>query len=770
MTTPPGDPERRAQAWALMREGRHRAALALAQSAPLPTSTLAALAGLMVIHGGLEEAIALLRPVIADAPGPGLVAPFIEAGLTVFRRSINDGADLALLAALAEAAIACPAALQPGHRRELIRLLESHALGHRIPRLAASCPPAERAALFDAPPEAGALTARGLALAAGGRFGRARAAFEAALAVAPQDVAAGLNAGFAALADGDVGAAREAFAAIAPADEAMMAQVAWPRAGTTPWPWAPMPPAMRAGFEALLPAGAEWPRIGLVTPSLNQGDTLEATIRSVARQDYPNLHYVVLDAGSSDASRAVIARHAASIDIAVLEPDRGQVDALNKGFARTEGTLLGWLNADDMLAPGALFALALASLGDPGADIIHGACLVARDGGLVGLQVPLADGRGFDAAGLADIHGRWLRGAYFLQPETLFTRRLLDRVGGLDPGLHFTPDYALWLRAATLGARVAGTAWPSAIYRLHPAQKTAARRAMLAEQVAVRDRLAPLSLPDPAPALLAALASAPLRLLLMPHPAEPHAIADEAAAEAVAALAADGIALRVDAEAQSARDADLVLRMTRAHDGPAWVQAIRDAGFIGPVIAWLVEDWRDPIAHAEIAAAADLLLPSTAAAAPFLTNPHAAVLPALALPIMGVGPREAARRLATAGRRMGHIAPDAWLDDASRFGARLAARAALIGAEDPPGSVYEALLAGQVPVVAESLETGLPATVEASLPVVRHAGDATRALALAEAGFEAAGAARRHGYAAQHHTLAPRLRNLVARLRAMAGG
>lgn len=766
MSAPGGEGELRAQAWALMRAGRHGAALALAQSTALSPATIGGIAGLLVIHGGLDEAVTLLRPVIRQAPAPGIVAPFIEAGLTVFRRSINDGADLDLLAAMAGAATAFPGALQSWHRRELLRLLESHALGHAIPALMAACDVAERAAMFDAPPEAAALTERGLLLAAGGRFGRARAAFEAAQSMAPADVAAALNAGFAQLADGDVAAARASFAAIAPADEAMMARVAWPRAGTTPWPWAPMPADLRAGFQALLPPGAAWPRISLVTPSLNQGDTLEATILSVARQDYPNLQYIVLDAGSLDASRAVIAQHRGAIDIAVLEPDAGQVDALNKGFARADGSLLGWLNADDMLAPGALFALALAALGDPDADIVHGACLVARDGGFVGLQVPLADGRGFDAAGLADIHGRWLRGAYFLQAETLFTRRLLDRVGGLDAGLHYTPDYALWLRAAGLGARVAGARWPSAIYRLHPAQKTAARRAMLAEQVAVRDRLAPLAMPAPTLGLRAALAATPLRLLLMPHPADPGAIAAEAVAEAAAILAAEGVALRVDAEAGPA---DLLLRLTRAHDGRGWVSEIRDAGFAGPVVAWLIEDERDPIAHAEIATAAEMLLPCHARAAVLLANPRAAVLPALPLPVLGLGPEQAGRLFAAAtAYRAGHAAPQPWGDPEARFRQRLSARAALIGAEDPAETVFEALLAGQIPVVPEGYDMGLPPALEASLPVLRHGADAAAVLGRAEAGFDAGGAARRHAYAAQHHTLAPRLRSLLVALRALA--
>ena len=715
----PDDPRlRREVAVELVQAGRPGAALALAQSAPLPAAEAAALAEALLRRSAWAEAVAVLRRPVAEAPRPALVGPFIEAGLPAFRQTINDGADMALLAALAEAAIACPWVVTPTARAELIRLLETQGRGDLIPRLLGRFAPAERASLYDAAPTAEGMTRCGLLLAAGGRFDRARGAFETAEAIAPGDPVAALNAGFAALADGDIAAARESFARMAPGDEAMLSAVAWPRAGRLPWPWGPLPKPARAGFEALLPEGAAWPRISLVTPSYMQGDTLEATILSVAHQGYPNLQYIVLDADSRDASRAVIARQAEHIDIAVLEPDRGQVDALNKGFALADGALLGWLNADDMLAPGALFAQALAWLGAPQADIVHGACLAARDGGLVGLQIPLHDGRPFDSAGLADLHGGWLRGAYFLQPETLFTRRLLDAVGGLDEGLRFTPDYALWAAAAARGARLVGTAWPTAIYRLHPGQKTAQRRPVLLEQIQVRDALAPM--PPAAPrrdALRAALARTPLPVLLVPHPRVRDDIAAPAFAEAAAALAGEGIVLTC-AEAPGPREAvpaalseaAIILRLTRPHDGPGWAASLRAAAPGAILVAWLLEDLRDPIAHNDIAPVVDFLLPSHAEAVPLLAQPQTPLLPAIPLPITSIGPARAAELLAEAPAEREPLGapPPAWLTGEARFRHRLASRACPVAPGDDVAR-FEALLAGQTPI--------LPAADMAAVPL-----------------------------------------------------
>lgn len=96
------------------------------------------------------------------------------------------------------------------------------------------------------------------------------------------------------------------------------------------------------------------PAISIVTPSYNQGDFLEEAICSVLSQNYPRLQYMVIDGGSTDCSRDVISRYSSKLDYWISEKDRRQSDALRKGFSRATGDLLGWLNSDDILYPGAL--------------------------------------------------------------------------------------------------------------------------------------------------------------------------------------------------------------------------------------------------------------------------------------------------------------------------------------------------------------------------------------------------------------------------------
>src|SRR5690606_17858667 len=121
-----------------------------------------------------------------------------------------------------------------------------------------------------------------------------------------------------------------------------------------------------------LPDGRAWPRITLVTPSYNQGRFIEATLRSVVRQGYPNLEWLVYDAVSHDESVRHIQRYAAWMTAWTSEPDRGQSHALNKGFARATGDILGWLNSDDLLLPGALARVAEVFAAHPEGLLVHG--------------------------------------------------------------------------------------------------------------------------------------------------------------------------------------------------------------------------------------------------------------------------------------------------------------------------------------------------------------------------------------------------------------
>jgi hypothetical protein len=187
------------------------------------------------------------------------------------------------------------------------------------------------------------------------------------------------------------------------------------------------------------------PRISVVTPSLNQGRYLRQCIESVASQGYENLELLVIDAGSTDESLAVIREHQSKISYWVSEPDRGQSDAINKGFARATGELVAWLNADDYYLPGALERVAEAYAADPAAPFYFGDGLRVDEAGATISNFFPPDTLRFDRQALV------LGLNYLLQPSTFINRRYLEQVGHLDVGLHYGMDSELWMRLSKVG-------------------------------------------------------------------------------------------------------------------------------------------------------------------------------------------------------------------------------------------------------------------------------------------------------------------------------
>lgn len=253
------------------------------------------------------------------------------------------------------------------------------------------------------------------------------------------------------------------------------------------WPFTDPEPTP---LPASLPDGTPWPRITIVTPTFNQGRYIEATLLSVRNQGYPNVEHIVIDGGSTDETLEVLARHRDGLAHVVSEKDRGQSDAINKGMRLATGDIVTWLNSDDMLAPGALAAVALAFWRDK-PDLVAGVCELYRDGELVHRHLTSCSNGPLPLADLLDLQGCWIRGQFFYQPEVMFTRELWERAGAhVREDAYYSMDYELWLRFAHAGAKLKVVASTVAHFRVHEEQKTAVAGNYQAELPKVRDEFA----------------------------------------------------------------------------------------------------------------------------------------------------------------------------------------------------------------------------------------------------------------------------------------
>ena len=184
----------------------------------------------------------------------------------------------------------------------------------------------------------------------------------------------------------------------------------------------------------------EWPKITLVTPVFNSARYLEQAIQSVISQQYPNLEYFIMDGGSTDGSIEIIRKYEAYLSGWTSGPDNGMYDALNRGFARSSGEIMGWISATDMLHTGSLFVVGSVFKALPDVQWITGRPTgFSEEGMAVAVSRSLKHWTRF----------RFLAGSnrYIQQESTYWRRSLWERAGShLDASRREGSDFELWVR------------------------------------------------------------------------------------------------------------------------------------------------------------------------------------------------------------------------------------------------------------------------------------------------------------------------------------
>lgn len=187
-----------------------------------------------------------------------------------------------------------------------------------------------------------------------------------------------------------------------------------------------------------------YPKISIITPVYNQVQFLEQTILSIIKQDYPNLEYIIIDGGSKDGTIDIIRKYESYLSYWVSEPDNGMYHAIQKGFERSTGEIMCWLNSDDIFFDKCLFAIADVFVHHPEVEWFSGKSASID---MAGMIIGVDDLDGVDSIRFCKYDFYLNRGFWVPQASTIWRRSIWEKIGGsLDVNMRLAGDFDLWLR------------------------------------------------------------------------------------------------------------------------------------------------------------------------------------------------------------------------------------------------------------------------------------------------------------------------------------